>query len=68
VNAKFLNCRMVNGELVGVFSMPMVEVLDLQQRFGGDKEDASKLLDALMEGVYAAFPHFPRDKEQENPS
>jgi len=66
MNAKFKQCKMVNGELVGVFTMPLVQVLDLHQRSGGDKEDAAKLLDALMEAIYVALPHLLQ--EQEDPS
>jgi hypothetical protein len=46
--------------------MPLVQVLDLHQRSGGDKEDAAKLLDALMEAIYVALPHLLQ--EQEDPS
>lgn len=64
MSAKFQGGRVVEGNFVAVFSLPLMEVLELQQRFGGDKEDASKLLDALMDGIYATFPDFPRDRQQ----
>lgn len=64
MNAKFQGGRVVDGNFVAVFSLPLMEVLELQQRFGGDREDAAKLLDALMDSVYATFPDFPRDHQQ----
>ena len=52
---KFSAGRVANGEFVCVFKMPLLTMFDLVDR-DGDKEDAAHLLEALMQGIIAAFP------------
>ena len=56
MSGKFSGGRAHGGEFVCVLTMPLLSVFDLIDREGGDKGDAARLLEALMRGIYAAFP------------
>lgn len=57
---KFSNGGLDNKDFVALFRMPHAQFFDLVERRGGDKEDASKLLDELMNCIYETFPKMPR--------
>lgn len=54
-----------SSNFIALFRMPHAQFFDLVERKGGDKEDAHKLLDQLMDCIYAAYPEFPREGDDD---
>ena len=55
MTGKFTAGKASSGQFVCVFTMPLLDVFNLIDRDGGDKEDAAHLLESLMRGILATF-------------